>query len=363
MALFKTLDDPDVLEQAEKDPKGLLYRDEPTILDEVQRQPSIFLTVKYLVDQSKGKRKFILSGSGNISLRSTPRESLAGRAQYLHLTPFCMAELFPRKHRDLFHLLLAGEEVPEISSENGTDYFKAVWQGGLPRIVQTRSYSSKIELFSGYVDTYLKRDIQDLVKVRYPENFRRLMSALAKATGWESVQEELARSCGEERSNVSRYISLMKETELLSELRGYFRKSEKAYRQAKYYWFDSGVACFLAGIHTVSDLKKQTVKGRYFENFIFQQLMAHASLDVIRPELFYWKPKQGEGEVDFVYKKGDRMVPIEVKSQATLTFRDTQSVQKFMETHPESSRGAIVYTGTKLYPIASGIYAVPWSLL
>ena len=74
---YLTLDDQDVFEQAEKDPKGLLYRNEPTILDEVQRQPSIFLTVKYLVDRSKGKRKFILSGSGNVSLRSAPGESLA----------------------------------------------------------------------------------------------------------------------------------------------------------------------------------------------------------------------------------------------------------------------------------------------
>jgi len=87
------LDDADVLEQAKEDPKGLLSDDQPTIIDEVERCPDLLLTVKYFVDKSNRRRKFILSGSGNISLRQTPRETLAGRAKYLHLTGFALREL------------------------------------------------------------------------------------------------------------------------------------------------------------------------------------------------------------------------------------------------------------------------------
>ena len=90
---YITLDDPDALEQAKEDPKGLLWEDGPTIIDEAQRCPDLLLTVKYLVDKTERRRKFILSGSGNISLRQTPRETLAGRAAYLHLTGFGFREL------------------------------------------------------------------------------------------------------------------------------------------------------------------------------------------------------------------------------------------------------------------------------
>ena len=89
---YLTLDDPDALEQARDDPKGLLWEERPTIIDEAQRCPEILLTIKYLVDKSRQQRKFILSGSGNIALRKTPRETLAGRAKYLHLTGFSFRE-------------------------------------------------------------------------------------------------------------------------------------------------------------------------------------------------------------------------------------------------------------------------------
>ena len=90
------------------------------------------------------------------------------------------------------------------------------------------------------------------------------MEALAQATGWESVQDELSKTCGETRTNVSRYMSLLKDTNLLYELKGYVIKGERAYKQSKYFWFDSGSACFLAGIRSASELKKLHVKGRYF---------------------------------------------------------------------------------------------------
>jgi len=187
-----------------------------------------------------------------------------------------------------------------------------------------------------------------------------LMEALASATGWESVQEELSNACGENRVNVSRYISLLKDTNLLYELKGYVVKGERAYKQSKYYWFDSGTACFLAGIRLSSDLKKPRVKGRYLENFILQQILSWASLQLISPEILYWKPKAGGSEVDFIVRSGDKAISIEVKSSKELTFGDTRPMRDFLKSHPQVAKGIMVYGGNKIYPIATNIYAVPW---
>ena len=361
---YLTLDDPDVLEQAKDDPKGLLHEETPTIIDEVQRHTPLFLTIKYLVDRSKGKRRFILSGSGNISLRKEPRESLAGRAEYLHLTPLGMSELYPKKSKHVIQTLLSGGTLTRSNLASlSMDDSQATWRGGLPRVFLTRSRKSSLEILKSYVDTYLQRDIQDLVKVRHPENFRRLMVELAKRTGWESRQEELSNLSGEERSNVSRHISLLKETGLLYEIRGYFIKGEKAYRQAKYYWFDSGTACFLSGIYSSKELGVKSLKGRYFENFVLQQILFFVSLQVMPPQIFYWKPKQEDLEIDFVLKQSDTVVPIEVKSSPRLTFHDTRAIRKFFKAHPETKRGILIYTGSQIYQIATNIYAVPWHVL
>ena len=142
----------------------------------------------------------------------------------------------------------------------------------------------------------------------------------------------------------------------------YTVKNERAYKQSKYFWFDSGSACFLAGVHKPDDLKKPGIKGRYLENFILQQILSWASLQMTPPEIFYWKPKSGEAEVDFVVRSADKMVGIEVKSSEDITFGQTRQMREFLKSHPDASRGIVVYGGRKIYPVASNIYAVPWSM-
>ncbi len=356
---YVTLDDADALEQAKEDPKGLLAEDRPTIVDEVQRCPELLLTVKYLVDKTHRQRKFVLSGSGNVSLRKAPGESLAGRARYLHLTGFSFREFQSLPAQGVFEKVWEGKEIKVADVGSDADIMQAVWRGCLPGVVLASNTKIALERMSSYVDTFIQRDIQDLVKIRHPQRFRRLMELLAKATGWESVQEELAGSCGETRTNVSRYMSLLRDTNVLYELKGYSIKGERSYKQAKYFWFDSGVASFLSGIHSPLGIKKDNVKGKYFENFVFQQILSWASLQMITPELRYWKPKSEGAEVDFVIRSGDKVIVVEVKSSKQISFGDTRSMREFLKGHPEAGPGIIVYAGDKIYPIATNIYAVP----
>ena len=68
-------------------------------------------------------------------------------------------------------------------------------------------------------------------------------------------------------------------------------------------------------------------------------------------------------EVDFVLRSGTKVMGLEVKSSSEITFKDTKSMREFLKSHPEAEKGIIVYSGTKLFPIATNIYAVPWSVL
>ena len=360
---YLTLDDPDILDQAKEDPKGLLWEDKPTIIDEVQRCPELLLTVKYYVDKTKRKRYFILSGSGNISLRQSPRETLAGRAKYLHLKGLCGRELHGLVQEGVLDQIWNDKEIRPADTEVAHNLTKAVWRGGLPGVVLASSDKVAWDRGISYIDTYIHRDIQDLVKIRHPQNFRRLMESLAQATGWESVQDELSKTCSETRSNVSRYMSLLQDTGLLYALKGYTIKNERAYKQAKYFWFDSGAACFLSGIVSEEDLKKKSLKGRYLENYIFQQISSWASTLTIEPEIYYWKPRQEESEVDFVLRSGAKVVGIEVKASSQVEFKDTKSIREFLRNHPAAEKGIIVYSGTRVFPVATNIFAVPWYLI
>jgi len=128
---YLTLDDHDTLEQAKEDPKGLLFEDIPTIIDEVQRCPELLVTVKYFVDKTRRKRNFILSGSGNISLRQSPRETLAGRAKYLHLTGLSVRELQGLSPNGILNQIWEGCTIDFKKIKSVDNVTKAVWRVGL----------------------------------------------------------------------------------------------------------------------------------------------------------------------------------------------------------------------------------------
>lgn len=119
------------------------------------------------------------------------------------------------------------------------------------------------------------------------------------------------------------------------------------------------MACFLSGIHHPKKLQEGPLNGRYFENFVFQQLLSIASQQIIRPHIQYWKLKRSGFEVDFIYRQMDKVIPIEVKSSTNVTFMDTVSLRAFLKEHPESQVGVLVYTGKKVFHVASNIIAVP----
>ncbi len=131
-----------------------------------------------------------------------------------------------------------------------------------------------------------------------------------------------------------------------------------------FFWFDSGTACFMAGLHSPADLKKPEVRGRFFENHVFQQILAWASVQTIHSELYYWRMKSEEKrEVDFVIRHEKTVLPVEVKSASSLDFRDTRSIRDFLKAHPEAERGLIIYGGGKVQHLASNVTAIPWHLL
>nr|MBC8473819.1 AAA family ATPase [Candidatus Omnitrophota bacterium] len=154
---YITLDDIDALEQAKEDPKGLLWEDRPTIIDEAQRCPELLLTVKYLVDKSNRRRNFILSGSGNISLRKTPRETLAGRAKYLHLTGFSYKEIHDLPVHGILDRIWFDREVKDSSTKLSVDVMQSIWRGSLPGVVLASNEKIALERLSSYIDTYIQR--------------------------------------------------------------------------------------------------------------------------------------------------------------------------------------------------------------
>jgi predicted AAA+ superfamily ATPase len=124
----------------------------------------------------------------------------------------------------------------------------------------------------------------------------------------------------------------------------------------KIYIADTGLICSLLKI------KDQKIplylKGKLFENFIFQQLLVHTSL--MEAELFFWREKQKE--IDFIISYNHNIFPIEVKLSKKVNIADAKNIIEFSKKN-KIGNGFIIYNGNETIEIGKNIYAIPWYLL
>lgn len=196
---YYSLDDLDVLEQAERSADELVRRAERLVLDEVQRAPDLLLAVKRAVDERRRPGRFVLTGSANLLLMRRVSESLAGRAVYLSVWPMTRRELLGLGRAGIWSELLehpvdAWPEIVAAQQVEGADWREVARRGGYPvPAVELRDAEDRAIWFDGYIRTYLERDLQDLSAIDNLVDFRRLMGAACLRLGQLVNQSELGR--------------------------------------------------------------------------------------------------------------------------------------------------------------------------
>ncbi|MBM3889193.1 MAG: ATP-binding protein [Verrucomicrobia bacterium] len=362
--LYLTLDDAGVLAQAHADPESLL-RSRPVTLDEVQRVPELLMAVKRQVDHKRHAGDFLLTGSANLLLMNKVAESLAGRAVYLELAPFCPTEW--RERRDglepLDRLFAPDFEPGEWPREEG-DWPYWLLRGGFPPALALEDPARGV-WFAGYVQTYLERDLRQLSAVSSLPDFQRVMALAAHRVGRLLNQSELARDAALPQPTCHRYLNLLETGCLITRLSPFATNPTTALvKGRKLYWNDCGLAAWLAGLRTPTALAEHLSHGFWLEQTIFQTLQVWRSLDPASRKLHYWRNRSG-AEVDFILEKDDELVAIEVKASRQVSTADATGIEVFRRSMSKSRRfrcGAVLHAGPAR-PLGERLYALPWGWL
>ena len=357
--LYLTLDDLDVLEQAADAPGDLVERARRMTIDEVQRHPALLRAVKRAIDLRRAKGRFLLTGSANLLLMRQVSESLAGRASYL--------TLWPMTRREQLGLGRAGiwEELIETPDESWLDVVQAQpvdaedWRalarrGGYPTpALHMDNDDARATWFSGYVRTYLERDLQDISAVTALPDLRRLMRAACHRLGQMLNQTELGRDVALPQPTVHRYLNLLDTSYQLVRVPAFaINRTKRLIKTPKLYWADTGVALHLAGT--------SAPEGAHLENLVLCDLLVWRDARVKQADIFYWRATTGE-EVDFVLEVDRALVPIEVKATTRPRLGDVRHLRTFREEYKSRVRTALLlHTGEAVEWLAPGILAAPW---
>jgi len=357
---YLTLDNFDVLEQAEEDPLGLIFNYDKLIIDEIQKGKRLIEAIKLNVD--KGKGGYILSGSANMLLMSKISETLAGRASYLVLNPMVRREMVEESRPQWFVDLFEGR-FPEEKKYKLIDPFPFMLKGFMPRIMYMENLENILRWWEGYVATYIERDLRNISNISSLTDFRKVMEILALRTGNLINQSEIARDSGVSQPSVYRYINLVEVGHMIVKITPFFpNRTKRIVKAPKVYWVDPALPVFLSGYYNLESLKKARELGGFFENLIFLHLKVLCELMVPKGEIHYYR-EVNRKEVDFVIEYGKKKIAIEVKLTDSPNYGDTKGLRYFMGEYPDTKSAILIHAGREVKRFGDKIIAIPWSIL
>ena len=362
---YYTFDDDVQRAAAQTDPIGFVADlPERVILDEVQRVPELFISLKAEVDSRREPGRFILTGSANVLLVPKLGDSLAGRMEILRLHPLSQAELAGEDTSFLTLLFNAAFQAGPSGKRLGMKLAERVASGGYPAALARVTPRRRMTWYKDYADTLIQRDIRDLARISAMDALPRLLTLTAGQTACLMNISELAAPFQISRPTIREYITLLSRIFLLEELPPWHNnRMKRLIKTPKLHLGDTGLACTLLGLDAEMLWQDRALFGRLLETFVYQELRRHASWQEETIVFSHFRNKD-KVEIDIVLESGGLVAGIEVKAAATVTSDDFKGLRKIQESVQERfSAGVVLYDGGSVVPFGNNLYAVPISCL
>ena len=304
------------------------------VLDEIQRRPEIFPTLRVLADRRSRPARFLVLGSASPGLLRQSSESLAGRVAYYELPCLSLAE-------------------------TGAGKLDLLWlRGGFPRSFTARSHAESHRWRQDFVRTLLERDLPQLGISIPSATLERFWSMLAHyhAQVWNG--SELARAFGVSHHTVRRYLDALEATFLVRVLKPWSTNLGKRQIKApKVYVRDSGLLHRLLEVGTRIELERHPKVGASWEGFVIENIIR--ALGVDERQCFFWATHSG-AEIDLIVRRGGRLRGFEVKrTSSPAVTRSMRSAVADLELRSLD----VIHAGERTFPLAKGIRAVAASRL
>jgi predicted AAA+ superfamily ATPase len=324
---YVSLEDPDTRVYANEDPRGFLndYR-QYVIFDEVQRVPQLLSYLQTIVDEDKLKAQFILTGSHQLELGAAISQSLAGRTALLTLLPLSMHEL--------------SQEL-SIDQSNLNGYLLNGFMPGkhADQIDTARFYRS-------YFQTYVERDVRLIINLKDTAKFEKFVRLCAGRVGQLLNQTSLANDVGVSSNTINEWISVLEASFIIYRLQPYYENiGKRLIKSPKLYFIDTGLAAWLMGIETNTQMQRDPLRGHLFENLIIIEALKSKLNQGKDPGLFFYRDSHGN-EVDLVVQNGNQFTPIEIKSSQTWHSSFLKGIKYFKRLLGDRvEKGVVVYGG------------------
>ena len=358
---YVSFDDEAVRDAARRDPVGFVEGlPRRTILDEVQRVPELFTSLKAAIDERRTAGRFILTGSANVLLVPRLADSLAGRIGILRLHPLAQCELQGKRPRFIETLFRGGFRT-RLTDRLGTELAERIVGGGYPAALARRMPARRRAWYRDLVETQIQRDVRDVARIHSLDALPRLLALAASHTAQLLNVSDLAAPFQMTRQTIHDYVTVLERVFLVDRLPPWHsNRLSRLVKTAKLHMSDTGLACALLGIDAVALSRERDRLGPLLETFVLQELRRQASWHPDPIDFFHYRDRDGF-EVDVVLERGSTAVAgVEVKAAASVNDADFRGLRKLREAAGRRfAAGVVLYDGTAATRFGDNLFAVP----
>lgn len=343
---YVSMDNPDLRLMAIKEPSLFFdnYRP-PLIIDEIQYTPGLLSYIKILVDKDRKKAgQFILTGSQLFPLMAKVSESLAGRIAVFTLLSFSIKEQFG---------------LPVKLSLDALK--KRMLTGGFPDVVLGDNADPEL-WFSGYLQTYLERDVRQLRQVGDLTDFQRFLQLAAAFNGQTVNLSSISKDLGTAVNTVKAWFSVLEASGQIVLIKPfYLNKGKRIIKSPKLYFLDTGLLCYLAGLNSVKQIFKGPMAGQFLETAVLGEIVRGFYNRGRISRVFWYRTSDGS-EVDFVVEREGKIMPIEVKLSSQINTAMAKGLFSFCKLFAGRIQKAfLVNLSSERLSLGRGVESIPLS--
>ena len=360
---YVTLDDMNQRALAQSDPALFLQANPPPVtIDEVQYAPELFSAIKIAVDRERAPGAFWLTGSQKFSLMRGITETLAGRVAIIEMQGLSQAEIDNRP-TTLPPFIPTKSWIQQARVENHTvkplpAIYQQIWKGSYPQPVTDKNINHELYL-SSYVQTYIQRDVRDILAVSDPIAFAKFLRSTAARTGELLNYSSIARDAGIDHKTVKSWISVLEASGLIYLLQPlHSNLTKKLVHTPKLYFLDTGLCSYLTRWSTPQSLEAGAMSGAILETWFISEILKSYWHNLRTPYLYYYRDTN-QKEIDLVIEDGNTLYPVEFKKSSSPTKDAIKNFNVLGRLKREVGDGAVLSLCESDFPLTESVSAVP----
>lgn len=361
---YVTLDDMDARTLAQRDPALFLQTwPPPLIIDEIQYAPALFSAIKIIVDRDRRNGLFWLTGSQKFELMRSITESLAGRVAIMDLLGLSQAERDGRGTSSrpfvptaewVADARLASAHRPKPLMA----VFEHIWLGSYPRLNEQGPKARDV-FYRSYIQTYIQRDVQDVLKVSDQTAFNRFLAAVAARTGQLLNYANLARDVDVDNKTAKAWLSVLEASGLVLLLQPWHTNlTKRLVKTPKLYFLDTGLAAYLTKWPDAASLEAGSMSGAMLETWVVGEIVKSYWHNGLQTNMYFYRDTDQQ-EVDLLIESGDTLYPVEIKKTASPSQNARRQFAVLDKLGKTIGPGAVLCLVERDVPLSQSVTAVP----